>query len=52
MHKPAKRDGQGAVAGLLAAAGGIGVSLLLASLLGSASSPAYALGGLQVNGVP
>ncbi|MEP6817250.1 MAG: molybdopterin-dependent oxidoreductase [Marmoricola sp.] len=52
MEGPTTRDGQGALAGLLAAAGGIGASLLLANLLGSASSPAYALGSRVVDLTP
>ena len=52
MTKPSRTDLRGALAGVLAAAGGVGASLLLASLLGSASSPVYALGTTVIGITP
>ena len=50
--KPTKRDLQGALAGVLSAAGGVGASMLLAALLGSVSSPLYALGTTVIGITP
>ncbi len=52
MKKPSRTDLRGAVAGILAAAGGVGASLLLASLVGSVSSPIYALGTTVIGITP
>jgi DMSO/TMAO reductase YedYZ molybdopterin-dependent catalytic subunit len=52
MKKPQSRDLRGALAGILAAAGGVGASMLLAALLGSVSSPVYALGTTVIGITP
>ena len=52
MQKPTSRDLRGALAGVLAAAGGVGASMLLAALLGSASSPVYAMGTAVIGITP
>jgi len=52
MQKPTARDLRGALAGILAAAAGVGASLLLAALLGSDSSPVYGLGTAVIGITP
>src|SRR5689334_15527122 len=52
MQKPQPRDLRGALAGVLAAAGGVGASMLLAAALGSSSSPVYALGTAVIGITP
>ena len=52
MQKPQPIDLRGALAGVLAAAGGVGASMLLAAALGSSSSPVYALGTAVIGITP